>query len=358
MRSWTNFLVFVLGALPCGAAYPIHGTFLNFYRDLTPELWKLEFQNMKDIDINTVVLLSVGHLRSDSNDSSGFGLAPDGLLYPSNYLSPAERPTADRLEMVLSLADRQGMNVYLGSLQTETDWTDGKEFAVLRAYNRLIAAEIIERYGRHPSFQGWYFTQEMWMNWVKYYSVQAGSKSAASYYGTMLMAGWVADMKSIDARKLTTASVVVKETGHGVMPGLTPAELRQWTTSFVETTNLDILMPQDGAGAQAGAPPVDDLPSYFSAMAAAIQAAGTNTALWSTLETFTADIQPNGEQYPPANIARIQNQISQVSPYVSGYISWIFGDDMSPQATYYPAEASELNRQYKSRFKAQSAIFP
>ena len=32
---------------------------------------------------------------------------------------------------------------------------------------------------------------------------------------------------------------------------------------------------------------------------------------------------------------------------MSGYVSWIFGDDMSPQATYYPVEASELNRHYR-----------
>ena len=180
------------------------------------------------------------------------------------------------------------------------------------------------------------------MNWVKYYG--------AGYYGTMLLADWVADMKHIDASKLTAASVVVKETGSGVMPGLMPAELEQWTTSFVETIRLDILMPQDGAGAQAGAPPIGDLPRYFSAMATAIRNAGTNTSLWSAIETFTADPNRNGERYRPADISRIQRQISQVSPYVSGYVSWIFGDDMSPQATYYPVEAGELDRQYKDVF--------
>jgi hypothetical protein len=111
------------------AAYPIQGTFLNFYRNLTPELWALEFQHMRAVDINTVVIVSVGHLRADSRDPSGYSLAPDGLLYPSDWMDASERPTRDLLETILSLADQNGMTVYLGSLQSATDWTDGTEFA-------------------------------------------------------------------------------------------------------------------------------------------------------------------------------------------------------------------------------------
>jgi hypothetical protein len=76
-------------------------------------------------------------------------------------------------------------------------------------------------------------------------------------------------------------------------------------------------------------------------------AQATNTSLWSAIETFTAKSNLTSDRYPPGPITRIQDQISRVSPYVSGYVSWIFGDDMSPQATYYPVEASELNRQYQ-----------
>jgi hypothetical protein len=68
-------------------------------------------------------------------------------LYPSNYLAPSVRPANDLLELLLSLADAQGMNVYLGSLQTATDWTDGTEFTALRQWNRQVASEIVQRYG-------------------------------------------------------------------------------------------------------------------------------------------------------------------------------------------------------------------
>jgi hypothetical protein len=319
------------------AAYPIHGTFLNFYRNLTPELWALEFQHMRAVDINTVVIVSVGHLRADSRDPSGYSLAPDGLLYPSDWMDASERPTRDLLETILSLADQNGMTVYLGSLQSATDWTDGTEFAALRAYNRRVALEILQRYGPHPSLRGWYFTQEIWMNWVKKYG--------AAYSGTSLLANWAADMKNMDPAKATTASVVVKETASREMPGLTAADLETSTATLLQTAPIDILMPQDGIGAGNGAPSLDELPEYFAAMRTAAQAA--NTSLWSAIETFTADPNLTSERFPPAPIARIQDQINRVNPYVSGYVSWIFGDDMSPQATYYPVEASELNRQYR-----------
>ena len=319
------------------AAYPIQGTFLNFYRNLTPELWTLEFQYMRAVDINTVVLVSVGHLRPDLNDPSGYSIAPDGLLYPSDFVPASERPTRDLLETILSLADQNGMNVYLGSLQTATDWTGGTEFAALRTYNQRVALEIIQRYGNHQSLRGWYFAQEIWMNWVKKYG--------PGYQGTSLLANWAADMKNIDPARATTASVVVKKEGSGEMSGLTAAELEAATTNLLQAARIDILMPQDGIGAGNGAPSLDDLPEYFAAMQTAAQAA--NTSLWSAIETFSAVPNVAGECFPPAPIARIQDQINRVSPSVSGYVSWIFGDDMSPQATYYPVEASELNRQYR-----------
>ncbi len=325
-----------------GPAYPVRGTFLDFYRNLTPDLWALEFQYMKQLSVDTIAIVSVGQLQANSDGT--YSLSPTGLLYPSNYLPPTQRPADDRLELLLSLADSQGMNIYLGSLQTATSWSDGTEFSAIRQWNKQVESEILQRYGRHPSLKGWYFTQEVWMNWVKYYG--GANYDASAYYGTSLMANWVADLKSLDPTKLTTAAVVFKETGSGSMPGLAPSELQQWMSSFLATTKLDIIMPQDGQGAQQGAPSIADLPGYFAAMAAAAQSVG-NVALWSTTELFSYAANLGAEQYPPADASRVQQQVSAVRPYVTGYVGWIFGNDISPQATYYPVEASELGRRYR-----------
>jgi hypothetical protein len=323
--------------------YPLLGSFLNFYRDLTSTLWAKEYDLMQQVNMKTVVIFSVGLLKPDSSDQTGFSLSGEGLLYPSMLVDASVRPTTDRLENMLSLADQRGMDVYLGSLQTWADWSDGQEFAALRKYNRLVTQEILTRYGQHRSLRGWFFSQELWLNWIKTYG--------ADYYGTTLLKNFVTDMRALDATKPVCAAVVFKQTGYNSMPGLTPAELQTVTTTFLQNSGVQILMPQDGAGADAGAPPLSDLPAYFQAFKAGIDAAGTRSTLWSTVETFTAVPNQPSAKFPPATATRIQQQVSNVRPFVTGYVNWIFGDDMSQQATYYPIQASALDRSYQSTFQ-------
>jgi hypothetical protein len=265
------------------------------------------------------------------------------LLYPSLLVDASIRPTEDRLEMILSLADQRGMRVYIGSLQTWADWTTGAEFVALREYNRRVAQEVLDHYGHHPSLEGWYFTQEIWMNWVKFYG--------SGYYGTALLRDFITDMQTLDPTKPVCAAVVFKKDAYYSMPGLTPEELQTVTTSFLAATQLPILMPQDGAGAEAGAPPLTELPSYFQALKNAAVSAAVGTVLWGTVETFTAVPNLSNDRYPPASAMRVQEQVNATRPYVTGYVNWIFGNDMSPQATYYPVEATGLNRDYQSRFR-------
>ena len=168
------------------------------------------------------------------------------------------------------------------------------------------------------------------------------------------IANFVADMKALNPTKPVSAAVVIKETGVGAMPGMSASEVQSYTTSFLQASGLQILMPQDGAGAEAGAPPVSDLPAYFQAAANAVAAVSPQPVLWSTVETFSAVTGVDPAQYPPGNAVRIQQQVNAVRPYVSDYLSYIYGDDMSQQATYYPVEASRLNRDYQSRSRPSS----
>ena len=327
---------------------PLRGSFLTFDRELPRELWAKEFDHMQAVGMDTIVVLAVGHLRSNSADPMRYSPSADGLLYPSRWAPTPNARADDRLETILSLADQRGMKVHIGSLQTESDWTTGLEFAALREYNKRIATEILERYRTHPSLVGWYFPQELWMNWVKYYG--------RDYYGTAVLRDFVADMKRIDPDKITAATVVFKKEGDGLMPPLTAGDLESVMTNFLQTTRVDILMPQDGVGAMAGAAPITELPAYFAAMANARNEAGVGTVLLAIIETFTAAPDLSRDRYPPASISRVEEQLNAVRPYVSGSISWIFGHDMSPQATYYPEEAAALYRDYRARYASAPTV--
>ena len=320
------------------ADYPLLGSFLTFNRDMPRSLWSQELEWMRQAGMNTIVILSVGSLKPDNTQPSGYSLV--GMIYGSAQGEP------DRLETILSLADERGMRVYLGSLQLVGVWESGLHSAALREYNRKVAEEVLRLYGHHPSLAGWYFTQEIWLNWVKYYGPQ--------YEGTWLLRSYVQDMEALDPTKPVCTTVVFKKHADRTMPGLTPTEVEWLATDFLAATRLPMLMPQDGAGAQAGAPLVSELPAYFQAFKAATERAGAGTVLWSLVETFTAVANENQDRFPGADATRIQAQVDAVRPYVSGYVSWIFGNDMSPRAVYYPVEASELYREYLWRFRPGS----
>ena len=85
--------------------YPLMGSFLNFYRNFGNAHWGLEFDRMRQISMNTIVVVSVGALKADASDPNGYNLSGEGLLYPSLLVPAAIRPAADRLETILQLAD-------------------------------------------------------------------------------------------------------------------------------------------------------------------------------------------------------------------------------------------------------------
>ncbi len=270
---------------------------------------------MRQSGMNTAIILSSGKLKPTA----------------SGYIVDTAYP---QIETILSLADEAGMQVYLGSLQLSVPWESGLHTDALRKYNRQVASDILARFGDHPSLTGWYFTQEIWLNWVKYYG--------PNYLGTTMLHDFVSDMATLDPNKPVCTSTVFKKNADRSMPGLSAEETGFYAEQFLAATHLAILMPQDGAGAAAGAPAVEELPAYYGAF----QSATTQTAtqLWSIVETFSAVPGLDQDRFSPASAARVQAQIEAEQPFVSNLITWVFGNDMSPQATYYPVEASALFR--------------
>lgn len=315
------------------------GSYWMFNRNFSPAETGQEFGDMKAVGMDKVIPISVGHLTGAPGTPGGpcTALSADGLLYPSSLVS--NPPSEDKLGNFLSVADAKGMKVYLGSLRTFGDWTTGTEFDSLRSCNKAVVQEVIARYGSHPSLVGFYWTQEIWLNWVKH--------SGPSYYGISLLNQFVSDVRAIDPTKVVFTAPVFKKDGVGAMPGLTAQGTGVALNLLLAGSGLKLVAPQDGQGALSGAPSVVEIGSYYSAMLSAALPHGA--ALWSTLETF---VNNGGDQnrYPPAPISRIAQQISAQAPYVSGMITWIFGHDMSPQATYYPIAASQLYMDYQSYY--------
>ena len=321
------------------------GSFVNFDRNLTTvQMWQHELATQAALGHKILILPGDGTLMPSLGDSTGFTVNPQTLIYPSGMF-PALPPQPDNLGMLLTAADQFGMQVYVGSLQTYENWSNGEEFNALHKYDPIIAREILARYGSHPSLNSgggnWYFSHELWLNWVQFYG--------PTYYGISELGKYVAQMKAISPHAQVIEAPVFKKAASGLMPGLSPNEAGTYLAMLASGSQVDIVAPQDGAGAQVGAPAVSELGDYYSGMRAALEtsiASGT-VQLWTTTETFQAAVTgtESGNGWQPAPVSRIRQQIAAEAVRVPNH-QFMYGWDMSPEATYTPVEADTLLAQY------------
>jgi hypothetical protein len=325
----------------------INGSFLLLDRNLNDRTLSFELGKMKLAGMGTVVLVSVGQLDGDEISSPNAACTSlSSVIYPTAL--PTQNPTTtDMIQKTLSIAYSYGMSVYLGSLQTAGLWYTGIEHNAMRSCNKAVAQELYARYGSSSAFAGFYFTQELWLNWVKSYATQ---QPPAVYYGATWLREFVSDVAAVAPGKVVMAAPVAKKQPNGAMPGLTATEAGTYMGQLLSISGLKIVAPQDGQGASGssqnvGAPSLTELPSYYAAMQVATQQNGA--ALWAVVETFNDDGNGLAVQgyFKPGPISRITQQISMAAPYATKMLSWIFGHDMSPEATYYPVLSSKLRNQ-------------
>lgn len=111
--------------------------------------WELDFQYMKAVGIDTVILIRSGYRRF--------------LTYPSAYLQKkfgCYEPPVDLVELYLELADKYGMNFYFGLYDSGHYWDTCNLQTEIDA-NRYVIDEIWKQYGHYKSFKGWYLSLEI-----------------------------------------------------------------------------------------------------------------------------------------------------------------------------------------------------
>ncbi len=111
--------------------------------------WDKDFQHMKHIGIDTVILIRAGYRRF--------------ITYPSNYLQKVQgcyKPTKDLVEMFLTLSDKYDMKFYFGLYDSGDQWNSGNMRKELET-NRFVIDEVWAKYGHHKSFAGWYLSMEI-----------------------------------------------------------------------------------------------------------------------------------------------------------------------------------------------------
>ncbi len=136
-------------------AVPITGTFLDeISHDIPHQNWGMkewdkDFEHMKTMGIDTVILIRCGYRR--------------WLTYPSDILMNHEgcyRPPIDLVDVFLKLAEKHELAFYFGIYDSGKYWVNGKYGEEVELNLRVID-EVWEKYGHHSAFSGWYITQEV-----------------------------------------------------------------------------------------------------------------------------------------------------------------------------------------------------
>lgn len=137
-------------------ALPIRATFLDEiswdipHQNWGVSEWDRDFRAMKDMGIETVVMIRSGLGRWLAAPFKSVMSARDDCYYPP----------VDLVELFLTLADKYGMAFYFGTYDSGQWWHEGEYQKEIDVNIRLID-EVWAKYGHHPSFKGWYLSQEV-----------------------------------------------------------------------------------------------------------------------------------------------------------------------------------------------------
>lgn len=111
--------------------------------------WRRDFEYMKAIGIDTVILIRSGYRRF--------------ITYPSPYLIKEHgcyKPPVDLVNMFLQLAGELGMSFYFGLYDSGKYWDTGNMQHEIDS-NRFVIDEVWKQYGHYKSFKGWYLSMEI-----------------------------------------------------------------------------------------------------------------------------------------------------------------------------------------------------
>lgn len=309
-------------------AIPITGTFLDEisgdipHQNWGPAEWERDFQAMKAVGIDTVILIRSGLRR--------------WLTYPSEVLISREnchRPPLDLVDLFLTLAEKYRMAFFFGTYDSGRYWQEG-DFQKEVDLNRAAADEVWRKYGARAAFRGWYLTQEVSRRTKGIIEVYAAmGKHCRSISGEklpVLISPWIDGVKSVDS----SASALRKA------EGITLKEHEQeWGQIMAGISGaVDIVAFQDGH--------VDfhELADYLAVNRGLANRNGLRC--WTNSETFDRDMPI---KFLPIKWEKLLLKLEAAARVgIEKGITFEFSHFMSPNSCYL--QAGNLYNRYREHF--------
>ena len=294
--------------------YPITATFIDEItydipsQNWSNENWCADLDNMKDVGIDTLVIIR--------------GCFYDKCIYPSKIFPTLKKDGEDFADLIFNEANKRKMKVFLGMYISNLCWNNGDYKGEIEK-NKLYMKEVLERYGDIPSFAGWYIPHETGFN-------DCNIKET--------MGGLVAMCKDKTPDKQTLISPFFM--GKDVFSSsLTPEQTFDVWNDIWEKCGQDI----DICAFQDGTVKLSDLDRYIKQ--AKMVCDKYNIKLWSNVETFERDVR---SQFFPIPFDILRKKIEIATTYVEKMITFEFSHFLSPQSIY--PSAKNLNNLYRKYY--------
>lgn len=305
----------------------ITGTFLDEishdipHQNWGPEEWDLDFQAMRAIGIDTVILIRCGYRR--------------WMTYPSQVLQEREGcypPPLDLVDLFLTLAEKYGMEFWFGTYNSGRYWHQG-QFQEEVDINLRVLDEVWARYGHRPAFKGWYLSQEVSRRTGGIIDIYARmGRHCKEISGNLptLISPWIQGVKAVSAFTGQTRQA----------QGITLEEHeREWNEIMAGIAGaVDIVAFQDGHVE------FDELASFLSLNKALAERHGLRC--WTNSKSFDRDMPI---KFPPIKWEKLLLKLNAAEQAgMEKAITFEFSHFMSPNSIYRAAH--HLYRRYCEQF--------
>lgn len=305
----------------------ITGTFLDEISHDIPHQnwgeaeWDLDFQYMKAIGIDTVIMIRSGYKKF--------------ITYPSKYLlgKGCYMPSVDLLDMFLRLAEKYGMKFYFGLYDSGHYWATGDMTYEIED-NKYVIDEVWKNYGeKYKSFHGWYISGE----------ISRATKGAIGAFHEMgkqckdvsgglptFISPWIDGKKAVAA----AGTALTKEEAVSVQQ-----HEKEWDEIFAGIHEV-----VDACAFQDGHIDYDELDAFFTVNKKLADKYGMQC--WTNAESFDRDMPI---KFLPIKFDKLRMKLEAAKR--CGYdkaITFEFSHFMSPQSAYL--QAGNLYNRYKEYF--------
>jgi hypothetical protein len=285
--------------------------------------WKRDFENMKSIGIDTVILIRCGYKK--------------WLTYPSSSLIAKEHchtPTEDLISLFLDLSEQFGMDFFIGLYDSGKYWWEEGNFAKEIEINKYVCDEIWKKYGHRKSFKGWYLSQE----------VSRKTNGIISLYKELGMhcKALHPELKTIISPYIDgTKAILSNQASLSKSEKISLAQHeKEWSEIFDQIAgNVDIVAFQDGHV------DYDTLPEYLSINKSLADQFGIQS--WTNAESFDRDMPI---KFLPIKWEKLLLKLEAAKKAaIEKAITFEFSHFMSPQSAYI--QAHHLYNRYMEHFK-------